>query len=184
MKTAIKPLTQRPAWKALGAHHQKIRSLHLRQLFAADPKRGERLTQEAAGLFLDYSKNRVTNETLQLLLRLADESGLKARIKAMFSGQKINITENRAVLHVALRAPEGERIEADGVDVVPAVHAVLAKMGDFADRVRILYGGSVKADNAASLLGQEDVDGVLVGGASLEADGFLAIARAAIDAGK
>src|SRR6266702_2609367 len=99
MTTTIKPLTQRPAWKSLAAHHKKIQGLHLRKLFAADPKRGERLAAEAAGLFLDYSKNRVTNETLKLLLKLAQESGLRPRIKAMFSGEKINITENRAVLH-------------------------------------------------------------------------------------
>src|ERR1700691_2850410 len=106
MTTSIKPLTQRPAWKALAAHQKKIKELHLRKLFAADPKRGERMTAEAAGLFLDYSKNRITSETLKLLLKLADESGLPARIKAMFSGEKINLTENRAVLHVALRVPK------------------------------------------------------------------------------
>src|SRR6266702_438659 len=98
-KSVIKPLTQRSSWKALTSHHKKIKGLHLRKLFAADPKRGERMTAEAAGLFLDYSKNRITNETLKLLLKLAEESGLKPRIKAMFSGEKINITENRAVLH-------------------------------------------------------------------------------------
>ncbi len=136
MKTIIKPLTQRPAWKTLTAHHKKIKGLHLKKLFATDPKRGERMTAEAVGLFLDYSKNRITSETLKLLLKLADESGLKPRIKAMFSGEKINITENRAVLHVALRAPKGEKIFVDGADVVPEVHAVLDKMEAFAKRIR------------------------------------------------
>jgi glucose-6-phosphate isomerase len=136
MTTSIKPLTQRPAWKALAAHHKKIKGLHLRKLFAADPKRGERMTAEAAGLFLDYSKNRITNETLKLLLKLAEESGLRAKINAMFSGEKINITENRAVLHVALRAPKGASIFVDGKNVVPEVHAVLDKMSAFSNRVR------------------------------------------------
>src|SRR6516225_8470755 len=104
MTTASQALTARPAWKALEAHHGKVRELHLRKLFSDDPKRGERLTVEAAGLYLDYSKNRVTDETLQLLAQLADESGLRARIDAMFRGERINVTENRAVLHVALRA--------------------------------------------------------------------------------
>jgi glucose-6-phosphate isomerase len=125
-----------PAWKALEAHYQKARELHLRELFAEDPKRGERLTLEAAGLYLDYSKNRVTDETLKLLLQLAEEGGLRARIDAMFSGEKINITENRAVLHVALRAPKGASIVVDGENVVPQVHSVLDKMSDFSDRVR------------------------------------------------
>ena len=135
MTTAIKPLTKRPGWKALAAHYKKAKSLHLRKLFAADPKRGERMTAEAVGLFLDYSKNRITVETLKLLLKLADESGLRARIKAMFSGEKINTTENRAVLHVALRAPKGASILVDGKNVVPEVHAVLARMADFSERV-------------------------------------------------
>jgi glucose-6-phosphate isomerase len=134
--TTIKPLTQRAAWKKLAAHHKKIKGLHLRKLFAADPKRGERMTAQAAGLFLDYSKNRITSETLKLLLQLADESNLRGRITAMFSGEKINITENRAVLHVALRAPKGEKIFVDGKDVVPEVHAVLDKMEAFAKRIR------------------------------------------------
>src|SRR6185295_16651632 len=103
MTTAIRPLTKRPAWKALAAHSKKSRALHLRKLFSADPKRGERLTAEAVGLFLDYSKNRVTAQTLELPLRLAVESGLRARIDALFRGEKINITEQRAVLHTALR---------------------------------------------------------------------------------
>jgi glucose-6-phosphate isomerase len=132
----IAPLTQRPAWKALGEHYQKIRDVHLRELFAADSRRGERLTLEAAGLFLDYSKNRVTDETLKLLVQLADESGLRQRIEAMFSGEKINITEDRAVLHVALRAPRGESIVVDGQNVVPGVHEVLDKMAGFCKRVR------------------------------------------------
>src|SRR6266436_6598186 len=136
MTAGIAPLTARPAWKALEAHHEKLRDIHLRTLFAQDPKRGERLTAEAAGLYLDYSKNRITDETLDLLLQLAEESGLRARIDAMFGGEKINITENRAVLHVALRAPRGTSILVDGDNVVPQVHAVLDKMSDFASRVR------------------------------------------------
>src|SRR6185437_8510998 len=129
-------LTQRPAWKALEAHYETIRQRTLRQLFADDPLRGERLTAEAAGLYLDYSKNRMTDETLRLLLDLAEQCGLRARIAAMFSGEKINVTEDRAALHVALRAPEGERIFVDGVDVVPGVHAVLERMARFAGQIR------------------------------------------------
>ena len=136
MTTGIAPLTARPAWRALQAHHEKIRDLHLRTLFEQDPKRGERLTAEAAGLYLDYSKNRITDETLDLLMQLAEESGLRARIDAMFTGEKINVTENRAVLHVALRAPRGTSIVVDGENVVPQVHAVLDKMSAFAERVR------------------------------------------------
>ena len=132
----VQPLIERPAWKALAAHHQKVRHLHLRELFASDPLRGERLTAEAAGLYLDYSKNRVTDETIGLLLRLADECRLAERIEAMFSGARINVTEQRAVLHVALRAPANERILVDGVDVVPGVHAVLERMAAFADEIR------------------------------------------------
>jgi glucose-6-phosphate isomerase len=127
---------ERPAWRALEKHHRKVSDLHLRQLFADDPQRGERLTAEGAGLFLDYSKNRLTDETLQLLLQLAEESGVQARREAMFRGEKINPTENRAVLHVALRAPKGRSIRVDGVDVVPRVHAVLDKMAGFSHRVR------------------------------------------------
>ena len=134
--TAIAPLTTRPAWTALEAHYAKIRDLHLRTLFTEDPTRGDRLAVEAAGLYLDYSKNRITDETLALLLQLAEESGLRARIDAMFRGDKINVTEKRAVLHVALRAPKGHAIVVDGEDVVPQVHAVLEKMSDFANRVR------------------------------------------------
>ncbi len=136
MTTGIAPLTARPAWKALQAHHEKVRDLHLRTLFEQDPKRGERLTAEAAGLYLDYSRNRITDETLDLLMQLAEESGLRARIDAMFAGEKINVTENRAVLHVALRAPRGTSIVVDGENVVPQVHAVLDKMSAFAERVR------------------------------------------------
>ena len=109
-KTRMKALPRRNAWKALKAHHKEFRERHLRDLFAEDPERGERLTVDAVGLFLDYSKNRVTDETLQLLLQLAEESGLRERIDAMFGGEKINLTENRAVLHVALRAPKGDSI--------------------------------------------------------------------------
>jgi glucose-6-phosphate isomerase len=130
------PITQRQAWKALEAHYQKIRGLHLRKLFADDPTRGERMTAEAAGLYWDYSKNRLTDETLKLLVKLAEEAGLRARIDAMFRGEKINITENRAVLHTALRAPRGATIVVDGENVVPQVHAVLSKMAGFANRVR------------------------------------------------
>ena len=128
--------TQLRSWKALQGHHQQMRELHLRELFAEDAKRGERLTAQGAGLYLDYSKNRVTDETLRLLLQLAGEVGLRDRIDAMFRGDKINITEDRAVLHVALRASRGERIEVDGQDVVPEVHEVLDKMAGFASQVR------------------------------------------------
>ena len=134
--TSVRPLVQRPAWKALETHHRAVRDVHLRKLFADDPKRGERMALEAAGLYLDYSKNRITDETLELLLRLAEECGLRARIDAMFRGEKINVTENRAVLHVALRAPRGVSIPVDGIDVVPQVHEVLDRMAAFCDRVR------------------------------------------------
>jgi glucose-6-phosphate isomerase len=141
MAARVEPITgksavKRPAWKALEDHYKSIHKTHLRNLFADDPKRGERLTVEALGIYLDYSKNRVTDETLKLLLQLAKESGLQARIDAMFRGEKINITEKRAVLHVALRAPRTESIVVDGENVVPAVHAVLDKMTDFSNRVR------------------------------------------------
>jgi len=136
MTVQIAPLTQRAAWKALEVHHENIRELPLRKLFAEDPKRGERMTAEAVGLFLDYSKNRITDETLKLLLQLAEESGLRDRIEAMFRGEKINITENRAVLHVARRAPREESIIVDGENVVPQVHAVLDKMAEFSNRLR------------------------------------------------
>ncbi|HLN33516.1 MAG TPA: glucose-6-phosphate isomerase [Gemmataceae bacterium] len=136
MSASIAPLTKRAAWKTLEIHYQKFRDLHLRDLFAGDARRGERFTVEAAGIYLDYSKNRITDETLKLLLQLAEESGLRARIDAMFRGEKINVTEKRAVLHVALRAPRSESIVVDGQNVVPEVHAVLDKMAAFSDRVR------------------------------------------------
>ncbi len=125
-----------PTWKALESHYKKVRKLHLRKLFADDPTRGERLTASAVGIELDFSKNRITDETLELLLQLANDAGLRARIDAMFSGSKINITENRAVLHTALRAPEGASVVVDGQNVVPQVHAVLRRMSEFCDNVR------------------------------------------------
>jgi glucose-6-phosphate isomerase len=133
---AIVPLRNRPAWKALEEHYAKIRNSHLRQLFAEDPQRSERFTLQALGLYFDYSKNRITSETTRLLIQLAEQSGLRQHIDAMFAGDKINVTEQRAVLHVALRAPKGAQIFVDGVDVVPAVHAVLDKIAEFAERVR------------------------------------------------
>ncbi len=136
MTQKLAPLGDRAAWKALKAHAQAIHDTQMKQLFADDPTRGERYTAEAEGVFLDYSKNRVTDETLKLLLELAEESGLKAKLEAMFTGEKINVTENRAVLHVALRTPKTESILVDGEDVVPAVHEVLEKMAGFANRVR------------------------------------------------
>ncbi len=136
MTTYTTPPTQRPAWKALEEHYQKMRDVHLRTLFAQDSNRGERFTAEAIGIYLDYSKNRITDETLRLLLQLAESSGLRERIDAMFRGEKINVTEQRAVLHVALRAPKDEVIVVDGENVVPEVHAVLDKMADFSNRVR------------------------------------------------
>jgi glucose-6-phosphate isomerase len=141
MAARVEPITgkstvKRPAWKALEDHYKSIQKTHLRNLFADDPKRGERLTVEALGIYLDYSKNRITDETLKLLVQLAEASGLQARIDAMFRGEKINITEKRAVLHVALRAPRETSIVVDGENVVPGVHAVLDKMTDFSNRVR------------------------------------------------
>jgi glucose-6-phosphate isomerase len=153
--------TARPAWKALEAHHRSVRDLHLRDLFARDPQRGERLTAEAAGIFLDYSKNRITDETLALLVRLADECGLRTRIDAMFRGEKINVTEDRAVLHVALRAPKGTRIVVDGEDVVPKVHAVLERMSAFCERVR---GGEWKGHTGRRI---RNVVNVGIGGSDL-----------------
>src|SRR6516165_9717190 len=161
MTAGIQSLTARPEWKALEAHHRTVRELHLRNLFAEDPKRGERLTAEAVGIFLDYSKNRITDETLKLLLQLAEESGLRARIDAMFGGEKINITENRAVLHVALRAPKGASITVDGENVVPQVHAVLDKMAGFADRVR---GGGWKGHTGKRV---KNVINIGIGGSDL-----------------
>jgi glucose-6-phosphate isomerase len=141
MATVVEPLTnrrlkERPAWKDLEVHCEKARGLHLRDLFADDPQRGLRLTAEATGIYLDYSKNRITGETLKLLLQLAEESGLRQRIAAMFEGEKINRTENRAVLHTALRAPRGASIMVDGHNVVPDVHEVLDRMAEFSKRVR------------------------------------------------
>ena len=150
-----------PAWKALAAHHREIEGQHLRQLFAEDPGRGERLTLEAAGIFLDYSKHRITDETVRLLVRLAGESGLRARIDAMFRGEKINATERRAVLHVALRAPRGASILVDGENVVPHVHAVLDRMTAFSNRVR---GGEWKGYTGKRI---RNVVNVGIGGSDL-----------------
>jgi glucose-6-phosphate isomerase len=137
MTSAIQqPAGKRQSWNALESHYQKVSKTHLRDLFKEDPKRGERMTVEGVGLYLDYSKNRITDETLKLLIGVAEESGLQSRIEAMFRGEKVNLTENRAVLHTALRAPRGASIIVDGEDVVPKVHAVLDKMADFSDRVR------------------------------------------------
>ncbi|MBV8483319.1 MAG: glucose-6-phosphate isomerase [Verrucomicrobia bacterium] len=161
MTTTNPFLRSLPAWKALEAHYAEVRELHLRQLFADDPKRGERLALEAVGLYLDYSKNRVTDETLKLLLQLAEECRLRTRIDAMFSGEKINITENRAVLHVALRAPKETSIVVDGQNVVPEVHAVLDKMAAFADRVR---GGDWKGHTGKRI---RNVINIGIGGSDL-----------------
>jgi len=136
MAAGVRPLTDRPTWQALRRHYDEMRNVHLRTLFADDPKRGERYTAEAAGLYLDYAKHRVTDETIRLLLALAEESGLRPRIEAMFCGERINVTEGRAVLHTALRAPRSRSIVVDGENVVPKVHAVLDRMADFARRLR------------------------------------------------
>jgi glucose-6-phosphate isomerase len=130
------PVTERPAWKALEDHCEHVRGLHLRELFSRDPGRGDRLNVEAAGIYLDYSKNRISDDTLPLLLRLAEEVGLRGRIDAMFRGDRINVSENRAVLHVALRTPRGSSLLVDGEDVIPAVHAVLDRITEFVSRVR------------------------------------------------
>jgi glucose-6-phosphate isomerase len=161
MTAGLLPLTARPAWKALEAHYEKIRELHLRRLFADDPKRGERLTAEAVGVYLDYSKHRITDETLELLLRLAEQSDLRSRIDAMFRGEKINVTENRAVLHVALRAPRSASIVVDGQNVVPQVHAVLDEMAEFSDRVR---GGAWKGHTGKRI---RSVVNIGIGGSDL-----------------
>jgi glucose-6-phosphate isomerase len=161
MAQSMKPLTELNSWKALQQHHQKISKQHLRELFSGDPKRGERLTAEAVGIYLDYSKNRVTDETLKLLVQLTEESGLRARMEAMFRGEKINITENRAVLHIALRAPKGASIVVDGVNVVPQVHAVLDKMAAFADRIR---GGAWKGHTGKGI---RNVINIGIGGSDL-----------------
>ena len=136
MSTYPPPLTHRPSWQKLEEHYLTARNLHLRTLFAEDPHRGERFALEAVGIYLDYSKDRVTGETIQLLLELAQSSGLRERIDAMFNGEKINVTERRAVLHVALRAPRDQSIIVDGQNVVPEVHAVLDKMANFSNRIR------------------------------------------------
>jgi glucose-6-phosphate isomerase len=154
-------LMEAPAWRALQAHYEKVRDIQLRQLFAGDPSRGNRLAAEAAGLFLDYSKNRITDETVRLLVQLANERGVADRRDAMFRGEKINITEDRAVLHVALRAPRGTQIKADDVDVVPEVHAVLDKMAAFSDRVR---SGEWKGHSGKSI---KNVINVGIGGSYL-----------------
>ncbi|MFB3893296.1 MAG: glucose-6-phosphate isomerase [Phycisphaerae bacterium] len=161
MTTPIKPLTRLPAWKALQSHYRKIKDVHLRTLFAKDPKRGQRMAVEALGLYLDYSKNRVTAETIKLLVRLAEESGLAAAIDAMFRGDKINVTEGRAVLHVALRAPKGASIVVDGRNVVPQVHAVLDKMQSFCESVR---GGQWKGHTGKRI---RNVINIGIGGSDL-----------------
>jgi glucose-6-phosphate isomerase len=166
MQTLIKrpttsPTVERPAWKALEAHYKTLSKVHLRTLFADDSTRGERMTIEAAGIYVDYSKNRITDETLRLLLQLAEESGLRARIDAMFHGEKINVTEKRAVLHVALRAPKTASIVVDGTNVVPQVHAVIDKMADFCDRVR---GGAWKGHTGKRI---RNVINIGIGGSDL-----------------
>jgi glucose-6-phosphate isomerase len=161
MKPTITPLTQRAAWKSLAVHSKQIKKLHLRKLFAEDAKRGERFAAEAAGLFLDYSKNRITDNTLELLLQLAQESDLRAKIDAMFRGEKINVTENRAVLHVALRAPRDASIVVDGKNVVPEVHDVLDKMANFSHRVR---GGQWKGQTGKRI---KNVINIGIGGSDL-----------------
>jgi glucose-6-phosphate isomerase len=161
VKTSISPLTERAAWKALQSHYNDVKNDHLRDLFAEDPQRGERLTAEAVGLFLDYSKNRITEETLKLLLELAHQSGLRERIDAMFRGEKINITENRAVLHIALRAPRNAVIIVDGKNIVPDVHAVLDKMAQFSNRIRF---GEWKGHTGKSI---RNVVNIGIGGSDL-----------------
>jgi len=153
--------SRQAAWQALADHYETMQGLQLRDLFAGDPARGERMTAEAAGIYLDYSKNRVNDETLKLLIALAEQAGLRARIDAMFRGDKINVTENRAVLHVALRAPKGASIIVDGKNVVPDVHAVLAKMADFANRVR---GGQWKGHSGKRI---RNVVNIGIGGSDL-----------------
>jgi glucose-6-phosphate isomerase len=158
---AKRPAVKRQVWDALDAHYKKTSKLHLRQLFAEDPERGERMAVEAVGLYLDYSKNRITYETLKLLLRLAEQSELQSRIEAMFRGEKINVTEKRPALHVALRAPRGASIIVDGENVVPKVHSVLDKMADFSDRVR---SGAWKGHSGKSI---RNVINVGIGGSDL-----------------
>jgi glucose-6-phosphate isomerase len=158
---SVLALGKRPVWASLEAHYQKMKGLHVRQLFAEDPNRGERLVVEAAGIYLDYAKNRITDETLKLLLQLARESGLRERIDAMFGGDKINVSEKRAVLHVALRAPRGASIMHDGRNVVPEVHAVLDRMADFANRLR---GGAWKGSTGRRI---RNVINIGIGGSDL-----------------
>src|SRR5215472_224967 len=161
MPAGTEPVTQHPAWKTLKAHSDGVRDLHLRTLFARDPKRGESMTAEAAGIYLDYSKNRITEQTLKLLLDLAEAVGLHGRIDAMFRGEKINVSERRAVLHVALRAPRGASILVDGENVVPGVHAVLDRMADFANQVR---GGDWKGHTGERI---RNVVNIGIGGSDL-----------------
>ena len=161
MPAGTEPVTQHPAWKTLKAHSDGVRDLHLRTLFARDPKRGESMTAEAAGIYLDYSKNRITEQTLKLLLDLAEAVGLRGRIDAMFRGEKINVSERRAVLHVALRAPRGASILVDGENVVPGVHAVLDRMADFANQVR---GGDWKGHTGKRI---RNVVNIGIGGSDL-----------------
>ncbi len=158
---SLEPLISRRAWQALQTHYEKIHARHLRDLFAEDPGRGERMTADGAGLFLDYSKNRITNETLALLIQLAEQSALRSRIEAMFHGEKINVTEKRAVLHVALRAPKGTSIVVDGEDVVPQVQAVLDRMADFSGRVR---GGEWKGSTGKRI---RNIVNIGIGGSDL-----------------
>src|SRR5665648_305549 len=136
MITAKKPTNKYASWIALEAHYRKIRGLHLRKLFADNPRRGEHMAVEAVGVYFDYSKHRITDETFKLLMKLAEESGLRSRIDAMFRGDKINVTEKRAVLHVALRTPKGKRLVVEGEDIIPRVHDVLGKMTDFSNQLR------------------------------------------------
>ena len=158
---SVQTLRLRPAWTSLKKHHQKMAGLSLRQLFSEDGKRGERLAVEAVGIYFDYSKNRITDETLSLLLQLAQQSGLRERIDAMFRGGRINVSENRAVLHTALRAPRGASIVLDGRNVVPDVHAVLDKMADFANRLR---GGDWKGHTGKRI---RNVINIGIGGSDL-----------------
>jgi len=161
MASNVAPLIDRSAWKALQGHYVKVRELSLRKLFADDPERGQRMTTEAVGIFFDYSKNLITGETLSLLLQLAEESGLRAHIDAMFRGEKINVTEKRAVLHVALRAPQNQSITDDGNDVVPEVHSVLDKMANFSNRLR---GGEWKGHTGKAI---RNVINIGIGGSDL-----------------
>ena len=161
MTSTITPVTQCAAWKALEAHYAKIAESHLRKLFSDNPKRGERMVAEAVGIYFDYSKNRITDETLALLLQLATESRLRSRINSMFAGEKINVTEKRAVLHVALRTPKGESIVVDGKDVVPKVHAVLDKMARFSGQIR---GGEWKGHTGKPI---RNVVNIGIGGSDL-----------------